>query len=233
MVPIGTDATDSHMLCINLQMGARAIDVKFYPRCLQWFLKGPQGFYTVFSATQWNNGKNMSEEKLADLCAKSERFIGTQGGGMDQAIEILARSGKAKLIEFNPLRTFDVELPDGAVFVIANSLAESNKAAGSDFNTRVAECKMATKVLGKALGVPDMTRLGDLQKASGLSLRQMIEKVDSVLKPGTYSKQEIIDAVGVPEHELDATCLSANTLDMKEFRLRDRAMHVFSGKWRF
>ena len=68
---------------------------------------------------------------------------------------------------------------------------------------------------------------------SGLSLRQMIEKVDSVLKPGTYSKQEIIDAVGVPEHELDATCLSANTLDMKEFRLRDRAMHVFSGKWRF
>ena len=214
-------------------MGARAIDVKFYPRCLQWFLKGPQGFYTVFSATQWNNGKNMSEEKLADLCAKSERFIGTQGGGMDQAIEILARSGKAKLIEFNPLRTFDVELPDGAVFVIANSLAESNKAAGSDFNTRVAECKMATKVLGKALGVPDMTRLGDLQKASGLSLRQMIEKVDSVLKPGTYSKQEIIDAVGVPEHEIDATCLSANTLDMKEFRLRDRAMHVFSGKWRF
>ena len=80
-------------------------------------------------------GGNLSAEQLADLCAKSERFIGTQGGGMDQAIEILARSGIAKLIEFNPLRTFDVVLPDGAVFVIANSLAESNKAAGSDYNT--------------------------------------------------------------------------------------------------
>ena len=89
-----------------------------------------------FSATQWNTGGNLSAEQLADLCAKSERFIGTQGGGMDQAIEILARSGIAKLIEFNPLRTFDVVLPDGAVFVIANSLAESNKAAGSDYNTR-------------------------------------------------------------------------------------------------
>ena len=175
----------------------------------------------------------MSADELADLCAKSERFIGTQGGGMDQAIEILARSGIAKLIEFNPLRTFDVQLPDGAVFVIANSLAESNKAAGSDYNARVAECKMATKVLGKALGVHDTTRLGDLQKASGLSLRQMIDKVDSVLKTGAYSKQEIVDAVGVPEHELDAACLSANTLEMKEFRLRDRAMHVFSGKWQF
>ena len=89
---------------------------------------------------------------------------------------------------------------------------------------------MATKVLGKALGLQDMTRLGDLQKASGLSLNQMIEKVGAVLKPGTYSKQEIVDNVGVPEHELDAACLSANTLDMKEFWLHDRAMHVFSGE---
>ena len=97
---------------------------------------------------------------------------------------------------------------------------------------RVAECKMASKVLGKALGLQDMTRLGDLQKASGLSLNQMIEKVGAVLKPGAYTKQEIVDAVGVPEHELDAACLSANTLDMKEFRLHDRAMHVFSGEWR-
>ena len=55
-------------------------------------------------------------------------------------------------------------------------------------------------------------------------------KGGAVLKPGAYTKQEIVDAVGVPEHELDAACLSANTLDMKEFRLHDRAMHVFSGE---
>lgn len=71
------------------------------------------------------------------------------GGGMDQAIEILARKGTAKLIEFNPLRTYDVSLPSSAVFVISNSLAESNKAAGADYNTRVAECRMATKVMAK------------------------------------------------------------------------------------
>ena len=65
---------------------------------------------------------------------------------MDQAIEILAVKGAAKLIEFNPLRTFDVQLPEGAVFVIANSLAEVNKAEGGDYNARVAECRMATKV---------------------------------------------------------------------------------------
>ena len=55
---------------------------------------------------------------------------------MDQATEILAKQSKAMLIEFNPLKSFDVTLPSDAVFVIANSLAESNKAAGSEYNSR-------------------------------------------------------------------------------------------------
>ena len=68
---------------------------------------------------------------------------------MDQAIELLAREGTAKLIEFNPLRATDVKLPKGATFVIANSLAQVNKAdssGGSKYNVRVAECRIATKV---------------------------------------------------------------------------------------
>jgi N-acetylgalactosamine kinase len=34
----------------------------------------------------------------------------------------LAKKGTAKLIEFNPLTATDVKLPQGATFVIANSL---------------------------------------------------------------------------------------------------------------
>lgn len=53
------------------------------------------------------------------------------------------------MIEFNPLRAHDTKLPPGAVFVIAHSLAEANKAATSHFNCRVMECRLAAKVTVK------------------------------------------------------------------------------------
>lgn len=39
-----------------------------------------------------------------------------------------------------------MKLPSGAVFVIANSCVEMNKAATSHFNIRVMECRLAAKV---------------------------------------------------------------------------------------
>lgn len=53
---------------------------------------------------------------------------------------------QAKMIDFNPIRATDVILPEGYVFVISHSLAEMNKAASSDFNERVVECRLACQV---------------------------------------------------------------------------------------
>ncbi|PHT28166.1 Galactokinase [Capsicum baccatum] len=74
---------------------------------------------------------------------------------MDQAISIMAQSGFAELIDFNPIRATDVQLPAGGTFVIAHSFAESQKAvtAAVNYNNRVVECRLAATVLGIKLGM--------------------------------------------------------------------------------
>ncbi|KAK3098589.1 hypothetical protein FSP39_021040 [Pinctada imbricata] len=181
-------------------------------------------------ATMYVNGHCMQKSEIADMCAHCEHYIGTEGGGMDQAISFMAKQGTAKLIEFNPLRATDVVLPDGAVFVISNSCVESNKAAASHFNIRVVECRLATQILAKSKGLNwrDYKRLADVQKALKLTLEEALEVVKEVLHEEPYTKEEVAQILGVSKEELANTSLSANTLDVQSFKVRDRACHVFS-----
>ncbi|XP_065727278.1 N-acetylgalactosamine kinase isoform X3 [Phocoena phocoena] len=146
-------------------------------------------------------GMNLSKVELAEICTKSEHYIGTEGGGMDQSISFLAEEGTAKLIEFSPLRATDVKLPSGAVFVIANSCVEMNKAATSHFNIRVMECRLAAKLLAKHKCLPweEVLRLEEICRCLGISLQ-----------------------------ELKTQILSPNTQDVLTFKLYQRAKHVYS-----
>ncbi|XP_049873756.1 N-acetylgalactosamine kinase [Pectinophora gossypiella] len=173
---------------------------------------------------------NLSKTEIASLCAKSERYIGTQGGGMDQAIAFLAEKYSAQYITWKPLNAASVGLPEDATFVVAHSMAEANKAATNDFNRRVIECRLAAKILATITGAAKENKvitLSEVQKILEHSLEDMVKLVLKHLPQDIYTKGEICNILDVTEEEMDNLYLTPNTRHLKEFKLKQRALHVY------
>ncbi|KAJ2940656.1 hypothetical protein O0L34_g14763 [Tuta absoluta] len=173
---------------------------------------------------------NITKTDIASLCAKSERYIGTQGGGMDQAIAFLAEKYSAQYITFQPLNATPVALPEEAAFVVAHSLAEANKAATNDFNRRVIECRLAAKILASATGVTKdkkVITLSQVQKILVYSLEDMIKLVLEHLPKDMYTKHEVCSLLEISEKDLEDLYLTENTKHLQEFKLKQRALHVY------
>ncbi len=90
---------------------------------------------------------------LADEMAEAERYVGTRGGGMDQAISLTALAGHASRIDFAPLRLHPIAVPSGWRFVVADTLtrAEKSGAARQAYNERTTECREALAAVGQEL----------------------------------------------------------------------------------
>jgi N-acetylgalactosamine kinase len=150
------------------------------------------------------NGLEIRRLELAELLARAEHYVGTQGGGMDQAISLMGRPGEALKIEFFPLRVQPTGLPQGYAVVVANSLVQAAKTAEAldKYNRRPIECRLATAVLRKAFSerhhrdVP-LQLLGDLRQEK-LAIRQseIQELAERVLHPEPYRLAEIASLLG-------------------------------------
>lgn len=57
----------------------------------------------------------------------------------------------------------------------------------------------------------------------------MMTIVEETLHPAPYDKKEVLKELDVTEDELNGTSLTPNTTHIQQFKLRDRALHVFSG----
>jgi len=82
---------------------------------------------------------------FAELMADAERYTGTRGGTMDQAISLGGRAGCATKITFGPLRLQHVQIPADWSFVVADTgvHAEKSGAAQNAYNSRRTECEDA------------------------------------------------------------------------------------------
>lgn len=175
----------------------------------------------------------LNKEELSNISANCERYIGTQGGGMDQAIAFLAEEGCAQFIEWNPLRATPIQLPANAFFVIANSLSRANKAATSDFNHRVIECRLACRIIAKKLNQPwrEFERFATLQQALNCSLTEFEAFASQILQKEIYTREDVISELNINETELENDFLTANTRHILKFKLRQRALHVIQGNY--
>jgi N-acetylgalactosamine kinase len=103
------------------------------------------------------NDIEMEKLELAELLAEAEHYVGTRGGGMDQAICLAARRGSASRIDFNPLRLTAHPIPPDWGFIVAFSLvrAEKSGTARETYNLRTRECREALQQMTAALGLAD------------------------------------------------------------------------------
>ena len=92
--------------------------------------------------------------ELMEFLGRGERYVGTAGGGMDQAIILGARAGCASRIDFHPLRLTPTAVPPDWQFIVAWSLvhAEKSGAARQSYNERTRQCDEARRLVATRLG---------------------------------------------------------------------------------
>lgn len=181
----------------------------------------------------------LTKNQLASICAKSERFVGVESGGMDQAISFLAEKDFAMKIDFLPnLTATKVQLPSCAKFVLCNSMVEhalQSEEAGNGYNIRVVECRLASALLAHYLDLPEKNTIRILSQIETAyqdkdpidRLDKCLEAVKTYLHENYYSINELKNILGediCSRYNLERV----NNIESLNFHLFKRAFHVYS-----
>ena len=189
----------------------------------------------IATALVYVNDLPISKPDLADLLAKGERYVGTEGGGMDQAASIMGEEGFAIKIDFFPLRTRAAKVPNGYSIVVANSLVSAKKTGGARlaYNSRVAECKLGLEMLKR--NAKDTYPV----VADAILLRDFMANVPDwsdyliALPNQPISLSEVAAYVGESEEGLTSKCLTRRdgtilTPPAEGFNVKKRCRHVLT-----
>ncbi|KAI4592439.1 galactokinase [Pestalotiopsis sp. 9143b] len=199
-----------------------------------------------------NGEKDVDKKDLTEVAIVSERAVGVNSGGMDQSASVFSERGSALLVNFFPsLSARPVFFPKTSpelIFVVANSFVSSNKQVTGPihYNLRVVECSMAAAVLNAKL-VPgtelpkDAGPLGvslrgfhanyfkDSKKSDAEQVSELIELTKSTLtKEEGYTLEEVASAANTTVDDIKARFMSSFPVRGERFKLRQRALHVFT-----
>jgi len=183
------------------------------------------------------NGLELDPLETATMVARSERYVGTRGGGMDQAVSILGRRDHALFIEFDPLRVRAIKMPANAALVVADTreVADKSGTVRAEYNRRVVECSLAARILGRALNLDGATILGDVVRTQpDWNAADLVEKL-AAASPARLGAdlKEAASILDVTQSELNAELLGQGSnriaLDSnRPLEILKRARHVLS-----
>lgn len=183
------------------------------------------------------NGLELDPIETATMVARSEWYVGTRAGGMDQAASILGRRDHALFIEFDPIRVRAVKMPANAALVVADSRESADKSgrARAEYNRRVVECALAARILGRALKLDGVTILGDVVRSlPGWNAAELVEKLAAAASARLGADlKEAANVLGVSQPALAAELLGRGpagiALDSnRPLEILKRARHVLS-----
>jgi galactokinase len=99
-------------------------------------------------------GIRVDRLELAGAVARGEQFTGTAGGAMDQTASLTGRAGHALFVEFEPMASTPIPLPDAWSVVVAHSGVSARKSGEVQgaYNARRAETTRALEDAAVALG---------------------------------------------------------------------------------
>lgn len=199
-----------------------------------------------------NKVENISKRELVELAIVSERSVGVNSGGMDQAASVLAIKGDALSVSFSPhLHAEAIAFPKldpPITFMIAQSFVAADKhvTAPECYNLRVVECSLAADVMAAALKLklpddasPLSRSLRGLQTAYFNStgedvapkeqLQKMLALVGEILtKSQGYTLEDIASVLSLPVSALWENITTEFPIRASRFLLAQRATHVFS-----
>ncbi|KAI1083119.1 galactokinase [Whalleya microplaca] len=199
-----------------------------------------------------NGERDVDKRHLTEVAIVSERAVGVNSGGMDQSASVFSERGSALLVSFTPsLSARPVYFPKTdpeLCFMVAQSFVTSNKQETGPihYNLRVVECSMAAAYLNAKLcpgtELPkDAGPLGvsirgfhqnyfkDTQKSMPEQLSELIELTKSTLtQEQGYTVEEIASGIGISVDEVKARFMSSFPVRGEYFKLRQRALHVFT-----
>ncbi|CAG8970743.1 hypothetical protein HYALB_00001526 [Hymenoscyphus albidus] len=204
-------------------------------------------------AVMYANGeKSVDKKELTELAIVSERAVGVNSGGMDQSASVLSIRGSALFVSFVPgLTAQPIQFPKTTPelsFLIAQSFVQSDKQVTGPvcYNLRVVECSLAAAYLNAVLSksttpLPkDSGPLGislngfhqkyfkDSTESVEEQLAELIEITKSTLTQPGYTREEIAPVIGMTVEELNRQFTSTFPVRASHFKLRERALHVFS-----